>query len=262
MELHRLLLGVVAHHVVRLRVNRQPQIGLPHLARERIDLRQRIDLVAPQFHAVGPVVVGRENLDDVAAHAEAPAPEIAVIAVVEDLHQPRRDLLAPHLLALLEHQQHAVVGFRRTQSVDAGDRGDDHAIAALEQRARGRQPQLVELFIDGRLLLDVQVGGRDIGFGLVVIVVTDEVLDRIRREEVLELLVELCREDLVVRHDQRGPLERLDHLGHGEGLARAGDAQQHLVLVAVQYASNKLLDRLALVPSRLVVDAQAEAHVY
>ena len=111
---HRLLFGVVAHHVVRLGVDRQPQIGLPHLPGERVDLRQRVDLVAPQLDPVGPVVVGRKDLDDVAPHAEAAPPEVAVVAVVEDLHQPPRDLLAPQLLALLEHQQHAVIGLRRT----------------------------------------------------------------------------------------------------------------------------------------------------
>ena len=80
------------------------------------------------------------------------------------------------------------------------------------------------------------------------------------REEVLELLVELRGQNLVVRHDQRRPLQRLDHLAHGERLARAGDAQQHLVLFALHHAAHQLLDGLTLVPARLVVDAQAEAH--
>jgi len=38
------------------------------------------------------------------------------------------------------------------------------------------------------LLLDVGVGGRDVRLGLVVVVVGDEVLDRVVREEALELL--------------------------------------------------------------------------
>ena len=58
--------------------------------------------------------------------------------------------------------------------------------------------------------LDVGVGARQIGFGLVVVVVADEVLDRVVREELLELAVKLRGQGLVVRHDQRRPVDRLD----------------------------------------------------
>jgi hypothetical protein len=69
----------------------------------------------------------------------------------------------------------------------------------------------------------------DIGFGLVVVVIADEIFDRVFREERLELAVKLRRQRLVGRQDQGRALGGLDDLGHGEGLARAGDAQQHLV---------------------------------
>jgi hypothetical protein len=49
----------------------------------------------------------------------------------------------------------------------------------------------VDLLVDGRVLLDIGVGARDIGLGLVVVVVRDEILDRVLREEALELAVEL-----------------------------------------------------------------------
>ena len=83
----RAQLGLLAHHVVRLRIDRQPQVGLLHLAEQRIDLRQALDLVAPQLDAIGVVVVGGIDLDHVAAHAKRAAPEIALVAVVENLHQ-------------------------------------------------------------------------------------------------------------------------------------------------------------------------------
>ena len=49
-----------------------------------------------------------------------------------------------------------------------------------------------------------------VGLGLVVVVVGDEVLDRVVREELAELPVELRREGLVVRQH------------HASGAARAG----------------------------------------
>ena len=63
-----------------------------------------------------------------------------------------------------------------------------------------------------RILLDIGVGARDIGFRLVVIVIADEILDRVLREELLELAVELRRQRLVGRQDQGRALGRLDHL--------------------------------------------------
>ena len=69
----------------------------------------------------------------------------------------------------------------------------------------------------------------DIGFRRVVVVVGDEIFDRVVREEALELAIELGGQRLVGGEDQGGALGGLDDLGHGEGLARAGDAEQHLV---------------------------------
>ena len=79
---------------MRLRINRQrADTCLLHLAEQRIDLASDLDLIAPQFDAEGVVVVSREDFDDVAAHAKRAAPEIAVVAVVQDLDQLLDDLL-------------------------------------------------------------------------------------------------------------------------------------------------------------------------
>jgi hypothetical protein len=69
-------------------------------------------------------------------------------------------------------------------------------------------------------------------------VVADEVLDRVVREEAAELLVELGGQGLVVDHDKRRPVHAGNGLRHREGLARAGDAEQHLVAVATLEAVN------------------------
>jgi len=80
-----------------------------------------------------------------------------------------------------------------------------------------------------RFLLDIGVDPRHIGFGLVVVVVGDEILDRVVGEEALELAVELRGERLVrARGSAPGAAVASITLAIGEGLARAGDAQQHL----------------------------------
>ena len=106
-------------------------------------------------------------------------------------------------------------------------------VAPLEKRARGRHAQLVQLVVDGRFLLDVNVGGGNVGFRLVIVVVADEVFHRVLGKEVAKLVVKLRGQGLVVRQHQGGTIEGLHHLGHGKGFARTGNPQQHLMLLSV-----------------------------
>jgi len=115
-----------------------------------------------------------------------------------------------------------VVSLWRPKAIDAGDAGNDDDIVSLKERPGGGVAHLIDLFIDLRVLLDIRIGGGDIGFGLIVIVITDEEFDRILRKEVFEFAVKLGGQGLVVRDDQRGLLDPLDHIGHGEGLSGAG----------------------------------------
>ena len=132
--------------------------------------------------------------------------------------------------AAFERQCHLGIGFDRADAVDARDRGhDDDVIRLLQQRARCRMAHPVYLLVDGRILLDERVGLGDIGFGLVIVVIGDEILDIAFREKGFHLAVELRGECLVMRHDERRALRLLDDMRHGEGFARSGDAQQHLV---------------------------------
>jgi hypothetical protein len=110
-----------------------------------------------------------------------------------------------------------------------------------ERVAEWRMRSICSLIDDSFSMIGV--GARDVGFRLVVVVVGDEILDRVVREEVLELAVELRGERLVRRQDDGGALGLLDHLGHGEGLARAGDAEQHLVRSLALDALDEIADR-------------------
>ena len=137
------------------------------------------------------------------------------------------------LVADVQHQQLLGVLLGRTEAVDRRHRRDDDHVAAGEQRARGRVAQPVDLVVDRAVLLDVRVGRREVRLGLVVVVVADEVLDPVLREQLPELGRELRGQRLVGREHQRRPLRLRDHVGDREALARAGDAEQRLEPVAV-----------------------------
>ena len=124
--------------------------------------------------------------------------------------------------------------------------------SSRSRRARvAAMPHAVDLLVDRGFLLDIGVGARDVGFGLVVVVVGDEIFDRVVGEERLELAVELRGQRLVRRQDQRRALRRLDHLGHGEGFARSRHAKKNLRAVVALDAFDQFADRLGLVALRL-----------
>jgi hypothetical protein len=107
--------------------------------------------------------------------------------------------------------------------------------------------ELVDLVVDRGVLLDVGVGLRDVRLGLVVVVVRDEVLDRVVRHHLAQLVGELSGEGLVGQHDEHGALELLRHPGDRRRLARAGRAEQDDVLLPVADPLGDLGDRGRLV---------------
>ena len=80
-----------------------------HLAGQRVDLDDALDLVAPELDAHGDLLVGREDLERVAAHAELAAREVDVVALVVDVGQEAQHLVALARLALAQRHRDLVV---------------------------------------------------------------------------------------------------------------------------------------------------------
>ena len=116
-----------------------------------------------------------------------------------------------------------------------------------KQGAGGGVAHPVDGFVDGGVFFDVEVGLGDVGLRLIIIVVADEILHRVVREELLELAVELGRQGLVGGQDQGGQVELGHDVGHGKGLAGPGDPQQHLVGMPGPHPGQQLADGLGLV---------------
>ncbi len=92
--------------------------------------------------------------------------------------------------------------------------------------------QPVDLVVDRGVLLYVRVGGGKVRLGLVVVVVGDEELNAVSREQVAQLRGHLCRERLVRLDDEGGTLGGLDRPRHRGRLPAPGDPQESLVAVA------------------------------
>ena len=122
-----------------------------------------------------------------------------------------------------------MVGLGRTQTVNAGDACDNQHVPPLEQGMGGGMAHFVNLVVDGCVFFDEGIRGGHVRFRLVVIVVTDEVADRVIRKKGFEFVVQLRRQGFVVGQYQGGSLKLLDDIGHRISFARTGYPQQGLV---------------------------------
>ncbi len=246
--------GRARRHIVAVRIDldRGQVAGL--LAGQGIELHDRLDLVAEHGDAPGAVlIVGGKDLDHVAAAAEGAPLEGRIVALVLLGHQVGHQLALVDLLPHLQGEGHGGIGLDRADAVDAGDRGHHDDVVALEDRPGGRVAHAVDLLVDRAVFFYVGVGARDIGLGLVIVVIADEIFDAVVGEKRLELAIELGRQGLVGGQDQGRALGGLDHLGHGEGLAGPRNAQQHLVALAALQAGDDVGDGGGLVAGRLIV---------
>ena len=88
--------------------------------------------------------------------------------------------------------------------------------------------------------------------------VGDEILDRVVGEKVLELRIQLRRQRLVVRHDQRRLPDLGDDIGHRERLSRSRHPEQRLVGVPRPDRLHQLGNRLGLIALRSVIGFKLE----
>jgi hypothetical protein len=218
-------------------------------ALERVEGHEPLHAVAPELHPERLRLRGDgEDLDDVAPDPERPAAEIVVVALV--LHGDERpdERVPVHLLADLDRHVHPVIGLGLPDAVDARHRGHHDHVPPLEERGRRGVTHPVDLVVDEGVFLDIRVRLRDVGLRLVVVVVRDEVLGGVLREERLELAVELGGQRLVRRDDEGGPLEPGDDVGQGERLSAPRDPEEHRVRLAVGEHPREPVDGARLIP--------------
>ena len=190
--------SVFRKDVVFGRINIDIVEPLDFFACERVDDRQFFDFVAPQFNPVGEFFVGRPDFNDIAANAEVASRGCNIVSRVLNIAEFPEQVVAINRSTNADGDHHLEVIFGRAQAVDATDAGHDDDIATADQGTGCQQPQPVDFFIDRRIFFDVNVALRNVGFGLIVVVIADEIGNGIVREEVPEFAVELRRQSFVM----------------------------------------------------------------
>ena len=224
-----------------------------------MDLRDAVDLVAEKLHPDGVIVgVGQADLHGVAPDTEAVAVKVQIVALVLQLHQLAAQGVPVPGLAGAQGDHHIGVVDGVAQRVNTGHRGHDDHVTPLKEAGGGAVAQPVQFGVHIGIFFNIGIGGRNIGFRLIIIIVTDEELHGVVGEELPELRTELCRQGLVVGEHQGGPLQLLDHVGHDKGLAGAGNAQHGLLFDPQTGALHQLANGLRLTAGRQIVAFQFE----
>ena len=154
-------------HVVGLREDGITGQPVEDLSGQRVERTDVVDLVVEQLDAHRLLLgLGREDVDDVAAHAIRTALEGHVVARVLQLRQAVQDVALVDTVASVEVQHHAQVGLRIAEAVDRGHGRDNHGVAPFEQRLGRGQAHLLNVRVYRRVLLDVRVRGRHVSLGL------------------------------------------------------------------------------------------------
>ena len=127
-----------------------------------------------------------------------------------DVHQTLNRILHGVLDPLNQSQQLSHVLLRGAQAIYGRHRGHDDDVVPDQQTRRRRVTEAVYLIVDRGVLLDIGVCLRQVGLGLVIVVIRHEVLHPVLREELPELIGELSGESLVGCKNQRRSLHLLD----------------------------------------------------
>ena len=105
----------------------------------------------------------------------------------------------------------------------------------------------VDLLVDGAVLLNIGICGRDIGLWLVIVVIGNKILYRVVRKKLAELGAKLCGQRFIVRQHQRRAVGVRNNIRHRKSFAAAGNAQHRLRRVPFFQPLSQFCDCLRLV---------------
>ncbi len=94
------------------------------------------------------------------------------------------------------------------------------------------KPHPIDLVVDRHIFFDVSIGTGNVSFGLIVVVIRNEIFNCIFGEKGFEFLVKLSSECFIMGKNEGRALDLSDDVGHRERFARTCNAQQDLRLAS------------------------------
>ena len=220
---------------------------------ERVDVVEGVNFVTEEFDPDGGFFVGGDDVNGVAFHPEGAAGEPDVVAFVLDIDEEPEEMIPVDFVTGVQEDGAVQVDLGVTKPVDAGHGAHHYHVPAGEEAGGGAVAEPFHIVVDGGVFFYVGVGLSNVGFRLVVVVVADEVFDRVIGEELAEFVSELGGQGFIGRHDEGGALDLFDKPGRGGRLTGAGGPEKNDVAFAPVDALSEFGNGGGLVAGGLVV---------
>ena len=192
------------------------------IARKRFHFVNFIDFVAEIFHADRDFGSRRgEYFQRVAAHAEGGTAEVRIGTGVLQFHKFAHQRVARVLHAGTKRNRKAEIFFGRAQAVDAGYRSHHDDVFPLHQGAGGAVAEFIDFVVHRQIFFDIGIGGGNVAFRLIIIVIRNEIFHAVFREKFAEFVAKLRGKRFIVRDYQRGTIDVFDDVCHRKRFAAA-----------------------------------------
>ena len=143
-----------------------------------------LHFITEELYPYGVFSISYAYVYRVASHPECPSLEIGLRAAVQRIDQLIKQPGHAALFSPLHYDRLLVEVGRIAYSVQAGDAGYDYDVTSSGEQGRGcAETQLLYLIVDAQVLFYVGVCHRKICLRLIVVVIGNEILDGIVREE-------------------------------------------------------------------------------
>ncbi|MPM64203.1 hypothetical protein SDC9_111089 [bioreactor metagenome] len=113
------------------------------------------------------------------------------------------DELFGYLISVSDHARaqgydHVVVIDRVAQIINTGNAADNNNVPAFKKGCGSRMAELVYFIVDRGIFFYIGISMRNVGLGLIIIIVGNEILHRVFGKKLLEFAAKLRRQCFVV----------------------------------------------------------------
>ena len=192
-----------------------------NLASQRVNPRNSIDIIAKKLHSISRFTARRKDINHVAFDAKRTARKVNIVTMILDIHQLAQKFVLQTPLTALNSDRQIIIIRRRAQTIDTADARHDNYVAPRQQSVGSSMAQAVDFFVDCRIFLDIGIARRDVSFWLVIIKITDEVMNFVVGEKLFEFTEQLGSESFVVRQNQRRHIPLGDNVRHCKSFTAA-----------------------------------------
>src|SRR3989338_671227 len=175
-------------------IDRHTLLFFGHRVTEGFKKRHTFHFVPEKFDTHRLILpVGGIDINHFAVDPKVPALKIGVITGIPHFNEAKKELFLVDFISDSDNLYHLLILFGITQPIVGRDGSDNDNVIIAEEIGGGGESQTFQLIVDGAVFFDKQILAGNVGFGLIIIVVTDEIFDMVFGKKRAKLTVELCR---------------------------------------------------------------------